>query len=159
MILLSPYSRGLRNGKRNPKNYPWFDEVVKILSLQGEEVVQVGAKGEEKIPGVKECVFGASLDELGQLVEECLTWVSVDNFFHHFCYGLGKQGVVIFGPSDPNIYGHAKNINLLKDRKYLRPDQFGLWESLEYSEERFVDPLSVTKAVRTIVGEKNGNPS
>lgn len=159
MILISPYSRPLRNSKRNAKNYPWFEEVVDILKKQGEQVVQIGAKGEDKINGVDECIFGASFDEIGELVERCSTWVSVDNFFHHFCFSVAKPGVVIFGPSDPNIYGHPQNVNLLKDRKYLRPDQFGFWESVEYSEDRFVDPETVTKAIRTIVGEKNGNPS
>jgi len=156
MILISPYSKGLRNGKRNPKNYPWFSELVKVLQAKGHQVTQLGIGGEQPI-GADKTEWDLSLDKLGELIEECDTWVSVDNFFHHYCASLAVKGVVIFGPSDPNIYGHDTNVNLLKDRKYLRQHAFGLWESLEYSEDRFVDPMIVAKEVFKIVREKNGN--
>jgi hypothetical protein len=76
---------------------------------------------------------------------ECRTWIGVDSFFQHFCWDLGKPGIVIWGQSDPNIFGHPENINLLKDRKYLREKQFWLWEQAEYNEEAFVLPVAVLK--------------
>ena len=64
-------------------------------------------------------------------------------FFQHLGWDEGKQGIVLWGPSDPLIFGHPENINLLKDRKYLVPNQFLIWEQQEYQSERFVKPNEV----------------
>ena len=52
---------------------------------------------------------------------------------------------MLFGQSDPLIFGHPENINLLKDRKYLREQQFWWWEQCEYKEDAFVRPEEVIK--------------
>jgi hypothetical protein len=54
----------------------------------------------------------------------------------------------VFGQSDPNIFGHPENINLLKDRKYLREKQFWIWEQAEFIEEAFVTPDVVIDALK-----------
>jgi ADP-heptose:LPS heptosyltransferase len=140
-IVISPYSRRLR-GKQgvNPKNYCYWPEVVKGLKEKDIYITQIGVQGEDKIEGVDEFLVNKGLDELGKLIKECDIWVSIDNFCHHLGWLLGKPGIVIFGQSDPIIYGHETNENILKDRKYLRPDQFGLWESVEFNKECFVEP-------------------
>jgi len=149
-IIISPYSRRLRGDKSsnvNPKNYPYWDELVKLLRENYGYVIQVGLAGEEKISGVDGVVFNKPLKELKKLVEEYDTWISVDNFFQHFCSLIGKPGIVLFGQSDPLIFGHPENINLLKDRKYLRPDQFNIWEACEVNKDAFVTPQEVLKKV------------
>ena len=119
MIIISPYSKFMRNGAKHPKNYPFWDEVLKHIK---EPVVQVGVEGETQI--TQDFRKNIPLPQLGELVKECKTWMSCDSFFQHFCWDLGKPGVVVFGQSDPNIFGHPENINLLKDRSYLRDKQF-----------------------------------
>jgi len=136
----------MRNGKRNPKNYPYWEEVIKGLQRKKIHVIQTGLNGEEKLDA-NEYVFNKSFNELSELVRICKTWASVDNFFQHFCYLLEKPGVVIFGRSDPNIFGHKMNDNLLKDRSYLRAKQFNFWEEVEYSEECFVEPKLVIDTI------------
>jgi len=153
-ILISPYSKAMRNGKRNPKNYPYWETVISMLQRKKIHVVQIGVKGEEKL-GANECVFDKSFDELAEMVKVCKTWASVDNFFQHFCYLHDKPGVVVFGRSDPNIFGHKTNDNLLKDRIYLREKQFNFWEQIEYSDECFVDPLLVVDTI--LRRTSNGN--
>ena len=81
-----------------------------------------------------------SIEQLSELILQCRTWISVDSFFQHLCWDLGKPGIVLWGQSDPIIFGHPENINLLKDRKYLRTNQFHIWEQAEYIKEAFVDP-------------------
>lgn len=135
MIILSPYSRFMRNGQKHPKNYPFWSEVIKNIK---EPIIQVGIEGEEGL--VEDFRKNLSLTQLAELVKESKTWMSCDSFFQHFCWDLGKKGVVIFGQSDPNIFGHPENINLLKDRKYLREKQFWIWEQAEYNEDAFVSP-------------------
>lgn len=140
MIIISPWAQKLRNGENNPKNYPYWKELISMID---EPIVQVGVEGEEKL--VDDCRFNLSLVELKTLVNECRTWISVDSFFQHFCWDINKYGIVLWGQSDPNIFGHPENVNLLKGRKYLRSNQFLIWEQATYIKEAFVEPSEVIK--------------
>jgi ADP-heptose:LPS heptosyltransferase len=140
MIIIAPYAQKLRNGKENPKNYPYWKELIAIID---QPIVQVGVKGEQQL--VEDFRLNLSISELTQLVQECKTWISVDSFFQHFCWDLKKPGIVIWSQSDPIIFGHKENINLLKDRNYLRKDQFHIWEQCEYNKDAFISPTQVLK--------------
>lgn len=143
MIIIAPFAQKLRNGKTNPKNYPYWKE---LISLIDEDIVQVGIAGEEQL--VEDFRQDLSLEELKDLVDQCKTWISVDSFFQHFAWDLNKSGVVLWGQSDPNIFGHTENINLLKDRKYLRDKQFWLWEQCDYRDDCWVTPDEVVKYLK-----------
>ena len=135
MIIISPFSKTLRNRKTNPKNYPYWKELIRLID---EPIVQVGIDGEEQL--VDDFRKNLSLDELGSLVNQCRTWISCDSFFQHFAWDKQKYGIVLWSVSDPNIFGHPENINLLKDRKYLVQNQFLWWEHTEYDATKFVEP-------------------
>jgi ADP-heptose:LPS heptosyltransferase len=142
MIIISPYSKKLRTEKpqENPKNYPYWKE---LISLIDRPIVQVGVEGEEQL--VPDFRKNLSIPELSTLIMECQTWIGVDSFFQHLCWDLGKPGIVLWGQSDPLIFGHPENTNLLVDRKYLREKQFWWWEQCEYKKECFVSPKEVVK--------------
>ena len=91
MIILSPYSKALRNGKPNPKNYPYWEEVLKSIS---EPVIQIGVTGEKQI--CEDFRENLSFDELRELLKECRTWLSCDSFFQHLAWREGKKGIAIF---------------------------------------------------------------
>ena len=139
MILFAPFARKLRNGNRSPKDYPpeFSRKLVELLQKQGNEVVQIGVKEEEKVATRFETDL--SFQEVSRLLEECDTFVAVDSYLSHHAWDIGKRGTVIFSQSDPNIFGHEFHNNLLKDRKYLRPNQFDLWESTSCNDEAFFD--------------------
>jgi ADP-heptose:LPS heptosyltransferase len=145
-ILIFPYAKQLRNGATNPKNYPWWPEVITALQTLGHTVIQAGSDGELQL--VPDFRRNLNLNELAELVKSCDTWISVDSFAQHFCWDLGVKGIVLFGQSDPNIFGHPENINLLKSRDYLRPHQFWLWEQAEYIPGSFVDSEQVVQTIR-----------
>ena len=71
MIIISPYAKRLINGKQNPKNYPYWKELVALID---EPIVQVGVLGEEQL--VPDFRKNLSLSELGSLIQECRTWIS-----------------------------------------------------------------------------------
>lgn len=154
-ILISPYSQRLRNGNTShPKNYPHWPELIKLLKLNGYDIVQIGINGETKLTEM--CLFNLQFSELKKLLNGVDTFIAVDNFFPHFANHYGKRGIVLFGQSDPNIFGYRSNVNLLKDRKYLRPDQFNIWESAKYNEDAFVKPDAVLMAInKTVFVKKN----
>lgn len=142
MIIIAPYAQKLRNGKENPKNYPYWPELIEMIN---QPIVQVGVNGEQQL--VEDFRPNLSIADLTLLVQECSTWISVDSFFQHFCWDLKKPGIVIWSQSNPNIFGHPENINLLKDTNYLRKEQFYLWEQCEYIKDAFVHPSQVIKHI------------
>jgi ADP-heptose:LPS heptosyltransferase len=138
MIIISPYSKKLLSGKQNPKNYPYWEELISQIN---EPIVQVGIEGEKQL--VPDFRKNLPLIELRKLIQECRIWISCDSFFQHLAWDEGKRGIVLWGVSDPLIYGHPENINLLKDRSYLSENQFLWWEFTEHKDERFVKPNEV----------------
>ena len=142
MIIISPYAKSLRSGKTNPKNYPYWKELIRLID---DQIVQVGIVGEEQL--VDDFRKNLSLTELGNLVDQCRTWISCDSFFQHFAWDRKKYGIVLWSVSDPNIFGHPENINLLKDRKYLVQNQFLWWESTDHDANKFVKPEVVIESL------------
>ena len=145
MIIISPWSRGLRNGGQNPKNYPWWPELIGMIT---EPIVQVGLNGEQQL--VKDMRTNLSLTDLKQLIHDCRTWISVDTFFQHLAWSENKKGIVLWGPSDPEIYGHPENINLLASRELLAANQFLMWEQQVYDAARFVRPEIVLEHLKSL---------
>ena len=142
MIIISPYSKALKNGKRNAKNYPYWKELIRLID---EPIVQVGIEGEEQL--VPDFRKNLSLSELRELVYECKTWISCDSFFQHLGWDCKKYGIVLWSVSDPLIFGHSENINLLKDRNNLVENQFLWWEDTEHDANKFVDPEIVIESL------------
>ena len=145
MIIISPYAKTAPGAATvNPKNYPYWDDVIGLLK-KDYDLIQVGVTGE--VPLVQDFRKGLPIQDLRKLIGQCDTWISVDSFFQHLCWDEGKKGVVIFSQSDPRIFGHVENINLLKDPKFLRGNQFQLWSQTAYNSDAYVTPELVVKTV------------
>lgn len=145
-IVISPYSSKLHSGKRNAKDYAYFPELISLLKSQGYYVIQIGVTGEAKFDGVNEFKQNLSFPQLKELVSkpEVLV-VSVDSFLPHMCHTVGVRCVVLWGKSDPNVFGYKENINILKDRTHLRNpfEQFVYWNEVEYDPTVFVEASEV----------------
>ncbi len=146
MIVIAPFAKKLLNGKRNPKDYPFWEELIPMLP---KPIVQVGVEGEPRL--VDDFRKSLPLNALCNLIRECDTWISCDSFLQHFGWDLGKPGIVLWSVSDPNIFGHPENINLLKDRANLAPNQFLWWECYEHDPSKFVAPEVVVRAVESLL--------
>lgn len=144
MIIISPYAQKLKNGKTNPKNYPYWKELIAQIN---EPIIQVGIEGEEQL--VPDFRKNLSITELRQLIKDCRIWISCDSFFQHLGWSEGKQGIVLWSVSDPVIFGHPENINLLKSRDTLAENQFFWWDFYEHNPELFVEPDVVLKFLQT----------
>lgn len=144
MIIIAPYAQKLRNGKQNPKNYPYWKELVCELE-NSMHIVQVGVEGEEQL--VDDFVKGLPIAELETLIDDCKTWIGVDSFFQHLAWRKKKRGIVLWSVSDPLIFGHPENVNLLKDRKNLAENQFLWWEYIEHKNKYFVEPNVVLECL------------
>jgi ADP-heptose:LPS heptosyltransferase len=138
MIVISPYAQKLNNGARNPKNYPFWKELIAMID---EPIVQVGVEGEEQL--VPDFRKNLPIKELRALLHECRTWISCDSFLQHLGWDEGVKGIVLWAVSDPLIFGHPENVNLLKSRSSLVENQFLLWEYTPHKSELFVSPETV----------------
>ena len=145
MIVIQPFSRALNNGKQNPKNYPYWQELIKLID---EPIVQIGLDGEHQL--IEDFRKNLSISDLKALIHECRTWIGVDSFFQHLCWAEGKQGIVLWSVSDPLIFGHSENINLLKDRNSLAANQFLWWENTEHNSYHFVKPEEILPYINDV---------
>lgn len=148
IVLFSPFSRALRDKRPNAKNYPYWTELIKLFAADGRFVVQIGATGEDRLPGVQSMFLGPTPDQLENLLKDARTWVSVDNFLPHMAAAIGIPGVVLFGMSDPEIFGHPENFNILKGREHLRADQFAPWEGQDPEMDAWLTPAEVLKKMK-----------
>ena len=140
MIIISPYAKKLVNGKQNPKNYPYWKELIALID---EPIVQIGIVGVEQLtPDFRK---NLPISKLRSLIQECRTWIGVDSFFQHLAWSENKPGIVLWSVSDPLIFGHTENINLLENRVYLAKNQFLWWDFTEYDANKFVKPEIVKK--------------
>jgi len=131
----------MRNGNPHPKNYPWWPELIQLIKDDGHKIIQVGVEGETQL--VEDFRKNLSIEELSHLILENDTWIGLDSFGQHLGWSLGRKGMAIFGQSDPLIFGHPENVNVLKDRSYLRERQFWLWEQAEYREDCWLSPAEI----------------
>ena len=152
-IVLAPFARQLPDGKENPKNFPLsaWQSLVKMLRKADIYTVQIGVPGEPFV-GADEMQLNPTNETLTQLTNDMDFFISVDTFFQHFAAYHGKRGVVIFSKSDPNIFGHSSNVNLLETRNNLRAEQFQLWTQIDYDESAFPTVNSVFEEVMKLIG-------
>ena len=66
MIIISPYSKKLISGKENPKNYPYWEELIASID---EPIVQVGIAGEKQLVG--DFRPNLRISEVRELIHEC----------------------------------------------------------------------------------------
>lgn len=153
MILIFPYAKRLNNSCENPKNYPYWNELVSLLK-KDYDIIQVGLQNELKIQGISDFKFNLRLKEIENLIKECDFWISVDSFIQHLVNNMKepKPGVVLWSLSNPEIFGYEYNLNILKDQKYLRPDQFGIWEQAVYNPDAYLDANIIYNLIKKKYG-------
>jgi ADP-heptose:LPS heptosyltransferase len=127
-------------GKPSPKDYPFAKELAELLELS-HEVIQLG--GNEDAQVAKDVRRNLPHEQVCELIKWSDTGVCVDSYLQHAFWEVGKPAIVLFGISDPIIFGHPENVNLLRDRKFLRERQFDLYYTNEYCNEAFVSPKEV----------------
>lgn len=142
-ILISPFAKPMRDGKENPKNYPYWKEI--LANLTGHDIIQVGGPGEKQI--CNDFRPGLSLDDAAELIKSVDLVLSVDSFIQHYAWFYGVPCVVFWSKSDPVIFGHKENVNLLKNRSYLRANQFAIWEEETFDADAFVSPEIAIEAI------------
>ena len=152
LILISPWSNPVPY-QQNAKNYPYWQEVVDGLKELGHEVHQCGVNREGRVD-CDNYLWDYPLPEIAKVINDYDLVVSIDNFMPHFCNlyrDKSKPTVVIYSRSSPDIFGYKDYINVFKDRKYFREDQYGVWEHCQYQTGAFVKPQVVLETIKGVL--------
>lgn len=146
-IIIQPFAARLPSGLENAKNYPHWEKLVELLEAQGHDILQVGVFGEKQL--VQDFRPNLSLKEHKEMLDHADMFICVDSWYQHFAHYYGKRGIVLFGPSNPRIFGWKENMNLFADAKYFRKYQFDIWHSEIHKPEAFVSAEEVVEWVKT----------
>lgn len=124
----------VRGNIQNAKSYPFWSEFIELIKNDWE---------------IKEIQGILPENEILTMVKNADVVISVDSFLPHMIrfHNLDKKVIVLWGKSDPKVFGYKEHINLLKDRKFLRKEQFKWWKDVPYDENVFVRPEEVIKVI------------
>lgn len=136
-IIISPYS----HDENHAKSYPYWNELIAKIKTLGYKTIQIGTKN-EPLFNTDEHYIDLPFKEIENKILECRCWISVDNFLQHLCNCMSTviQGIVIYGLSDPNLFGYKYNKNILKSKNNLRSNQFDSWPHVKRNDNVFFKP-------------------
>jgi ADP-heptose:LPS heptosyltransferase len=89
-----------------------WEELVRRTT--GYDFIQLGGSGEPKVEGAIDMRGKTNFRGSLALLKHCKGFVGIDSHFAHATNAFDVPGVVLFGASSPDIWGHPNNVNLFK---------------------------------------------
>lgn len=77
------------------------------------KVIQVGDITTEKLKNVDEYFIDKNLEEVKYVLKGALLHVDIEGGLVHLATNLGTKCIVLFGPTQVDIYGYPENINIV----------------------------------------------
>lgn len=160
-LAVIPYSRLLRNGVANPKNYTRMGEV--LVLLRGEKVftIQIGPSTEMSI-GCDERVVTSTIRESMEALKRVDGFLTVDTYIPHLVKAKEKEwerlipGVVCWTVTHHKTFGYEDFENMYAERPTLTSCMTATMEMIaEMTRTREIkqpEPAEVKKAVLKILG-------
>jgi ADP-heptose:LPS heptosyltransferase len=96
------------------QNWPMWRWEAFVKENAGYTFVQVGLADEQAVPGAIDLRGNTTLRESVALLKHAKSFVGVVSFLSHATSATGTRGVVLFGPSAPEVWGHSNNRNLTR---------------------------------------------
>jgi len=98
------------------KNKSWTLEKWSQLvrSLPEYSFLQLGEQKEDKVEGAVDLRGATTFRESMAFIKFAKSFVGVDSSLSHVTNAFDIPGVVLFGASNPGVWGHVNNINLYK---------------------------------------------
>ena len=151
-VIISPYSFN----PDHPKSYPFWPELIGMLRSRFPtyKYVQIGRRGELPLMNMDDYWWDLPLAGIQERIMGCRMWLSGDNFLQHMANTLPirVKGIVLWGVSDPDLFGYEYNLNILRSPRYLRPDQFGIWTGFVKNNDSFDRPEATLEKMNAVYG-------
>jgi ADP-heptose:LPS heptosyltransferase len=85
-----------------------------VASMPGYTFIQLGLPHEHQVAGAIDLRGKTSFREAVALMKNAKSFAGVNSSFAHATNAFGIRGVVLFGPANPEVWGHPNNINIYK---------------------------------------------
>ncbi|MGB3181582.1 MAG: glycosyltransferase family 9 protein [Cyclobacteriaceae bacterium] len=85
-----------------------------VKEMPDHTFVQLGLGDEQPVEGAVDMRGKTDVRQAMAIVKACDKFVGVDSFLAHASSAVHTPGVVLFGDSSPDIFGHPNNINISK---------------------------------------------
>ena len=147
VIAFAPFSKKRTDGKRNAKDFPYWEDVVSKLSDRCD-IIQFAYGSETPLVKPDSVLSNMPLHYIEHFVtNDADMFLCVDNYMQHLGHYVGKKGVVVYAQSDPRLFGYPENVNLYRDPMHFRKNQFLTWNQCDFSAEAFPSVAYVVGAV------------
>jgi ADP-heptose:LPS heptosyltransferase len=99
-------------------NKLWSNEkwAALVAACPQLDFIQLGVEHEPAIPGARD-MRGLSLRDSFAVTRYCRAFVGVDSAPGHAAVALGVPAVILFGPTNPEVWGHPTATNLYVRRR------------------------------------------
>lgn len=97
------------------KDWPleqWEALVTQIRSVSPEtSIYALGSPKDPVLPWIEK-LPNPSMPHALSAVQHCRQLIAVDSVFNHACAAFNRQGIILWGPTIPGVYGYESNVNL-----------------------------------------------
>ena len=89
-----------------------WKELVTRLKGAGFGVVQLGGSTDQYIPGAWSLLGQTTPLQLLGILKNSILLIGVDNFIMHAAHLLQMKALIIWGPTDPDVYGYPEQLHV-----------------------------------------------
>lgn len=107
-VIIAPFS----DSPRKAMSAAAWARLAELLSNEGVLVMQAGRANEMHIQNAYSLAGLTTPRQLIHLLGKCDAVVASDNFVMHAAHLAGRPAVVLWGPTDPAVYGYAGQVHL-----------------------------------------------
>jgi ADP-heptose:LPS heptosyltransferase len=122
----------MQNGKPNPKNWPYWFELISLLVSAGHHIEQCGEEHDTRICG--SFIHRISMETVIEDLNRYDLCLCVDTWLQHAAVAAGVPAVVIWTATNPEVFGNAANINVVAESPRFAKDQYAKMELIADSE-------------------------
>jgi ADP-heptose:LPS heptosyltransferase len=129
-----------------------FDKWERIIKFYPKiKFIQLGDEDETRLKGTLDLLGTPIRKQLSVLASSNL-YVGLDSFWNHAARALNVKSVILFGPTNPNIWGYDENINIYKKTRCSPCIDWGV-EECPYGKKCMNDIqiLDVKKAIDQLI--------
>jgi len=115
-LVIAPYS----DSPRKMMPLARWEAIVESLAKEGYVILQVGKSNEVPIRGAYSLLGLTTPQQLVSLLARCNAVITVDNFVMHCSHLAGTPAVVLWGPTDPCVYGYSGQIHISPSNDFCK---------------------------------------
>lgn len=105
------------NEKSISKQWPkvYFEKFINLFKNDYSEieVIQLGDKRTDRLMGVDRAFLGENLELVKYILKNALFHLDIEGGLMHLATQLGTKCVVIYGPTQLELFGYSQNINIV----------------------------------------------